>query len=208
MRSTLLIVFVLLCGCVEEKAPVEAVEVPPDVHFSEDFSSGLDGWSISSQGGGSMTVSSHEALGVDAAVEMRSPMFRSVTAEAPAFDLDYDSDYAVSFDLMLPHRENYGFTVFQNRQVKLVLEHGTGIACLDGDEVDFLGRFSNNEWHTISLKVQPEWSEYDVYLDGELKKTCDFHDSDVETFLFGDPDPTDKVYGDGFWDNFKVTDRL
>jgi len=201
---------ILLSGCVEqqEKKP-EAAEIQPTVYFSEDFSSGaMGGWTVGSAGGASMTVVKNKMLGIDNAVELRSQGFRSATAKAPEFSMDYSKDYAVSFDFMLRHSDNYGLTVYEDRNVKLVLEHGTGIACLSGGETEFLGRIDNNRWHKIAVEVGQEYGGYDVYIDRELKRTCDMHRGSEETFTFGDPDPADKTYGDGLWDNFRVADRL
>jgi hypothetical protein len=206
----LLLCLVFLAGCVrQQKTQPEAVEIPPTIYFIEDFASGkMAGWAVEAKGGAGIQVVDNKPLRIDKAVEVRSQGHKLATAAAPKFKLDYGGDYAVSFDFMLRHRENYGLVLFEDRFVRIVLEHGTGVACVSGGQVEFLGRVNANEWHTLAVEVSPRYSEYDVYLDRELTRSCDFTPGDIGSFRFGDPDPGDTVYGDCLWDNFRVTDRL
>jgi hypothetical protein len=203
----ILVLVAVLCGCIQAAEKKDAVEVPPTVYFTEDFSAGLGNWSVKSSGGGSMEVATRPNLRVDRALQMRSPMMRSVYAQAPDFRMDWGGDYVVSFDFMLEHRENFGYTVYKDRNVELVLEQATGLACVEDGKRILLGRFDTNQWQRVTVKAHPGLGEYDVYLGKESKKSCNLWKSEVETFIVGDTDPSDVVYGDGVWDNFRITDR-
>jgi len=208
MRSAFLICFVLMsAGCVKDSGPV-AVEIPPKVFFSEDFSGGLRNWIVDGTGGGGMDVVDHPNLDVVKGLEMRSQMMRSVTAQAPYFPMDWEGDYVISFQFLLQHRQNFGYTVYRDRNADLELGEGTALVCLEGDKKTLLGRFDNNAWTKVVLKVHPGQGDYDVLFGKELKGSCDLQKSPTPTFLLGDPDPSDTVYGDGIWDDFKIQDRL
>jgi hypothetical protein len=208
MRRLLLpILVLLLCGCIQAAQKKEAVEVPPTVYFTEDFSGGLGNWSLKSSGGGSMEVATRPNLRVDKALQMRSSMTRSVYAQAPDFRMDWSGDYVVSFDFMLEHRDNFGYTVYKDRNVELVLAEATGLACADGQKRVLLGRFDTNQWQKITVKVHPGFGEYDVYVNKESKKSCNIQKAAMGSFMVGDADPSDVVYGDGLWDNFRITNR-
>ncbi|MFH1055740.1 MAG: hypothetical protein V1744_06565 [Candidatus Altiarchaeota archaeon] len=205
----LLVYLTLLCGCLSKQENVQPAEVKPIVYFSEDFSSGdLTGWDVESAGGGSIRVLDRENFRVYKAVEMRSQGLRSAYASAPKFDMDYTKDYSVSFKFMVPHRENYGYTVYRDRNIDIGLEWASGFVCVVNGRRELLGRIEPNTWGDIAINVRPHYGEYDVMIDGEWKKTCNIKENRVETFMFGDTDPMDGVYGDGLWDEFRITDRL
>ncbi|MFH0861726.1 MAG: hypothetical protein V1875_01735 [Candidatus Altiarchaeota archaeon] len=209
MRNAFIICLILLvAGCMKENGPA-AVEIPAKVFFSEDFSGGLRNWVVDGAGGGAMEVVDHPNLGVAKALEMRSQMMRSVTAQAPDFPMVWDSDYVVSFYLLLQHRQNFGYTVYRDRNVDLELGEGTTLVCREGDRKTIVGRFDTNDWNKVVLKVRPREGDYDILFGKEFKRSCEIQKMPhAGSFSFGDPDPSDTVYGDGIWDEFKITDRL
>ena len=208
MRSLVLFACVLfLCGCVSKEQAQPAAEIPTKVIFSDDFSSGnMSGWRFQTTGGGAISAQDHPTFKVKSAAEMTSSGFRSAVAQAPHFTMDWGGDYDVSFNFMLLHRDNFGYTVYQDRNVYLSLDQATGISCVQPTKRRFLGRFDTNVWSRILVKVRPQEGEYDVSLNDEPKGTCDIMKSDTQTFLLGDSDPTDVIYGDGLWDDFKITE--
>jgi hypothetical protein len=208
MRLQMLLLCILfVCGCVKDSGP-QAVEIPQKVYFIENFSNGIGFWKVESNGGGAMEVVDHPNLKVVKALEMRSQMMRSATAEAPWFEMDWNKDYVVSFKYMLQHRDNYGYTVYKDKNVELLLGEGSALMCREGDKNALIGRFDTNVWNKVVIKVHPQEGDYDVLFEKEFKKSCDIKKSQETTFTFGDPDPSDAVYGDGIWDDLKIVDRL
>ena len=154
-----------------------------------------------------MGILDKRELEINNALEMRSQMLKSAYAQAPEFTMDWNRSYAASFDFMVPHRDNYGFTVYQDRNVLILLEEASAISCLDANKKQFIERFDPNIWQKVTLEVNPQGGTYDVLLNGELKRTCGLHKTNTPTLLLGDTDPTDAAHGDAIWDNIKITDR-
>jgi hypothetical protein len=198
----------LLCGCTQRQAAPQAVEVAPKVYFSENFSQGLGNWEIRSAGGGSMEVVDRKDLVGGKSLMMRSQFSKSATAFAPRFQMDWNRDYAVALDFMLSDRDNFGYTIYRDRNVELDLGEATGIMCGILENAQFAGRIDTFGWHRLGLVVRPGEGEYEVFIDGARQKNCPIGKNNVETFMFGDPDSLDIIHGDGYWANIRVTDRL
>jgi hypothetical protein len=198
----------LLSGCTQKEEQPKVVDVPTKVYFSENFSEGLMGWGVKSSGGGTMEVVDRKDWVGGKALMMRSQFGKSAYAVAPLFPMDWGKDYAVSFDYMLNDRDNFGYTVYQDRNVELDLGEATGIMCGRAGLGGFVGRIDTFGWHRIGVIVRPSEGEYEVFIDGARQKNCNLVKSDTNTFKLGDTDPQDTVHGDGNWANFRITDRM
>jgi len=209
MRLAIVVLCMLfLTGCMESRPPVKEAVYQPHVFFSEDFANGLGNWTVISSGGGGMRVEDIRELAVDKALGVRSQMMKSAYAKAPGFQMDWSKDYAVSFDLLLQHRDNYGYILYQDPNIRITLGEASGIMCESQGKNQLVGRIDTNTWHRIAADVSPRFGEYEVYLDGERKVSCSTGKYDVGTFILGDTDPGDQVHGDGLWDNIRIADQL
>jgi hypothetical protein len=195
------------CGCVGQAERVVEAAPPPKVYFQDDFSGGMQRWIVKSSGGGSFALADNKNLGVSEAAQMRSQLMKSATAEAPEFAMEWGSDYTVYFDFMLQHRDNYGYTVYADRNAQLTLGEASGIFCGGGLKRQLTGRIETNGWHQVRIEVKPSEGAYDVFIDGERTAECPTLDGGADTFLLGDPDPTEAVHGDGLWDNFRIAGK-
>jgi hypothetical protein len=199
---------ILTAGCLGAAPPEKTSQPRQTVFFSDDFSGGLGNWSIKSATGGSMSIVDRKEPRIERALEMRSQFMKGAYAVATNVTMDWSHDYVVSFRFMLSHRDNYGYTVYRDRNAWLAMEEATGFACIEGSNRPFAGRFGTNSWHRVTLIVRPGLGYYDVLLDGVSQKECRLQKSDIASFVVGDEDPGDEVHGDGIWDDFRVTDTL
>jgi hypothetical protein len=192
----------LLCGCMSAPSSNEASS-PRQVLYAEDFSKGAVGWDIRASGG-AMAVESRPNLGVDKALVMRSQLEKSAYATSPKFGMDWGRDYIVSFDFMLQHRDNFGFTLYRDPNADIRMGDATLVFCNGGKTR--VGRFEPNAWQKVEVDVRPSAGEYTVSVNGGQKTACKtVKAAGLDGFVVGDEDGSAAVHGDGMWDNIAIS---
>jgi predicted outer membrane repeat protein len=130
------------------------------------------------------------------------------SAVSPVYELDLNKDYYVSFYFLIPDSGNHWFEVFNNHQIYLVIDSGTQLKCYLGNNNSLLVTdLSTDHWYHIEIITKPSSSNYDVYIDGVLKRTCPFwiHAGFEDRFQIGDRKGTSNDYGEAYWDDFLIT---
>lgn len=130
---------------------------------------------------------------------------------SPPYDVNLSENYHISFSFLIPHIDNHWFEVFNNHQTYLVINGSTELRCYLGNFVSWhIMNLTQGQWHDIEIKVTSASEEYDVYVDGNLKKTCPFwiHSGFETTFQIGDRATGSTDRGEAYWDDFVITQTL
>jgi hypothetical protein len=179
--------------------------------FSDDFDDGeISDWTVTATGGGVFEPSTSQSVSPPFSAHMQSTGDYKAMAVSPAYSLDLANDYTVAFDFLLPHTNNHWFEVFNNHQVYLVIDDPTGLRCYKaGEPAQPIMTLSINQWYRIQINVHPASEQYDVYVDGQLKKTCPFwiHTGFEDSFRIGDRADGSSDRGEAYWDNFVITQQ-
>jgi len=175
--------------------------------FSDDFDDGdVSDWTVVLQGAGSFTTSTTNAVSPLYSFHMNSIGNSQAKAVSPIYDVDLCENYHVSFYFLIPDTSNHWFEVFNNHQTYLVIDYGDDLKCYDGSTSYLVDELSTGNWHQIEIKVYPASEYYDVYVDEEFKKTCQFwvHTGLENSFQIGDRENGSSDYGKAYWDDFVI----
>ncbi|MGA2916150.1 MAG: hypothetical protein ABSE89_09020 [Sedimentisphaerales bacterium] len=177
--------------------------------FSDDFEYGnINNWTISTTGNATVSVSEEKIVSPPYSIEVNSTGYYRATAVSPAYALDISKDYEVSFDFLVPNVNNSLFEVFNNSQIYLAISSATTLSCYvpPGTAMP-IETLQPNYWYRIELKVHPLTNSYDVYIDNEFRMTCPFwiRPGFENTFRIGDSYDGSTNRGQGYWDNFVIT---
>ena len=202
----LLLLLLVVAGFVQS---VVALETKITV-FSDDFNAGdfkVD-WTVTTTGAGSFEPSTAKYVSEPYSVYMDSMGTSRASAVSPVYELDLNKDYYVSFYFLIPDSGNHWLEVFNNHQIYLVIDSGTQLKCYLGNNNSLLVTdLSTDHWYHIEIITKPSSSNYDVYIDGDLKRTCPFwiHAGFEDRFQIGDREGTSNDYGEAYWDDFLIT---
>jgi len=202
----LLLLLLVVAGFVQSVVALE----PKITVFSDDFNAGdfkVD-WTVTTTGAGSFDPSTAKYVSEPYSVYMDSMGTSRASAVSPVYELDLNKDYYVSFYLLIPDSGNHWFEVFNNHQIYLVIDSGTQLKCYLGNNNSLLlTDLSTDHWYHIEIITKPSSSNYDVYIDGDLKRTCPFwiHTGFEDCFQIGDREGTSNDYGEAYWDDFLIT---
>ncbi len=181
----------------------------PKVIFSDDFDDGdISDWTDTATGDASFGVSTAKCVSAPCSVHMQSTGDYKAMGVSPCYDVNLSEDYNVSFHFLLPHTNNHWFEVFNNHQIYVLIDSGTDLKCyLPIQSVMTLG---TNQWYHIEIKAHQSSSNYDVYVDGEYKKTCPFwiHSGHETDFQIGDRAEGSSDRGEAYWDDITITQGL
>jgi len=126
---------------------------------------------------------------------------------SPPYDVNLSENYHISFSFLIPHIDNHWFEVFNNHQIYLLIDEEDDLKCYDGDDSYMIDELTTNQWYPIDINVHPSSKTYDVYIDGEFKKTCPFwiHTGFETKFQIGDRADGSTDKGEAYWDDFVIT---
>ena len=123
---------------------------------------------------------------------------------SPYYDLNLSEDYTISFSFLVPNTNNHWFEVFNNHQVYLVIDYSTDLKSYSPTQS--IMTLNTNQWYKIEIQAHLSSNNYNVYIDGQFKKTCPFwiHTGYETNFQIGDRanGVTDK--GEAYWDDFLI----
>ncbi len=200
MRSRkLLLVFLVAVASILPKAEAGI--------FSDNFDDGdVSDWTITTKGTGSFDASTSKSVSTPYSFYMNSMGDSQAKAVSPIYDVNLSENYHVSFSFLIPDTDNHWFEVFNNRQTYLVIDLGDDLKFYDGGSGYLIDELSTNTWHNIEIKVYPAAENYDVYVDEEFKKTCQFwvHSDFENSFQIGDRENGSNDYGKAYWDDFVI----
>jgi hypothetical protein len=178
--------------------------------FSDDFEDGeVSDWSIITEGSGDVAVEQYP--GPDWSLNIDSPSGTSSRAQAlsPLFDMEDSVDYDVSLEFAFETPIHW-IEVFRNKHINTVIDD------CPGDHCRFRCRYGGSNYtienlypytfYDIDYKVHPKSSEYDVYVGGVFKITCEFDLSSIPfpQFRIGDFESGSTNYGMAMYDNFVI----
>lgn len=199
-------IFFNICG---ELGIAKAAE--PNVVFSDDFDDGdISDWTATTEGSGIFEASTTKYISFPYSVHMKSLVSGDrAMGVSPIYDVNLSENYNVSFYFLVPGTSNHWFEVFNNHQTYLIINSGTSLASYDGSTAHSIMTLTQDQWYPIEIKVYPSSEDYDVYVDGELKATCDMwiHTGYETDFRIGERS-NDSVYfdyGEAYWDDFVIT---
>ncbi len=179
--------------------------------FLDDFDDGdISDWTVTVSGEGVFEASTTKYVSPPYSVHMQSTGNSRAMGVSPLYGLDLAKDYTIAFDFLLPHTNNHWFEVFNNHQVYLVIDGATSLKYYKaGQSAQLVMTLSTNQWYRVEIKVHPSTSKYDVYIDGQLKKTCAFwiHTGFEGSFRIGDRADGSTDRGEAYWDNMVVSQQ-
>jgi len=191
----------------------------PNVIFSDDFDDGdISDWTPTTEGNGIFETSTTKYNSPPYSVHMKSLLSGDkAMGVSPVYDvnLNLSENYDVSFYFLVPGTNNHWFEVFNNHQTYLIIHSGTSLASYDGSTAHSIMTLTEDQWYLIEIKVRPPYlphypsADYDVYVDGQYKATCDMwiHGGYENNFRIGErsDDSVYFDYGEAYWDDFIVT---
>ena len=164
-----------------------------------------EGWTVSSSGVGLVEV-------IDGTLHINSITGGTnndqlAYVETPEINVDGTKDYVVGFKVEIPQAGHQWFQVLNFGQIYLLLFSGGDDARLKystpAGEIS-IRDMSLDTWYEIECYAHPESENYDLFIDGEYVKTCDFKGQNVRNkILIGDT-WYPQNYGQAYWDYIKV----
>jgi len=174
--------------------------------FSDDFDDGdISDWTVTTTGNATFDVSTDKSVSSPYSVHMDSTGIYKATGVSPIYDVNLSENYNISFYFLVPHTNNHWFEVFNNHQTYLLIDGSTDLKSYSPTQL--IMTLNTNQWYLIEIKVYPSSEDYDVYIDGEFKKTCPFwiHTGFETNFRIGDRADGSTDRGEAYWDNFTIT---
>lgn len=188
-----------------------------NVVFSDDFDDGdIIDWTVTTEENGIFEASSTKYNSSPYSVHMKSLLSGDkAMGLSPVYDVNLSENYNVSFYFLVPGTSNHWFEVFNNYQTYLIINSGTSLEWYDGSAAHSIMTLTQDQWYLIEIKVRPPYlphypsEDYDVYVDGQFKATCDMwiHGDYENDFRIGERS-NDSVYfdyGEAYWDDFIIT---
>ncbi len=178
--------------------------------FSDNFEDGdISDWSIITEGSGDVAVEQYP--GPDWSLNIDSPSGTSSRAQAvsPLFDMEDSSDYDVSLEFAFETPIHW-IEVFRNKHINTVIDDCPGaycrFRCRYGGSNYTIDNLYPYTFYDIDYKVHAESSEYDVYIGGVFKRTCEFDLSGIPfpQFRIGDFESGSANYGMAMYDDFVI----
>ena len=188
-----------------------------NVVFSDDFDDGdISDWTVTTEGSGIFEASSTKYNSSPYSVHMKSLLSGDVAMGlSPVYDVNLSENYNVSFYFLVPGTSNHWFEVFNNHQTYLIINSDTSLESYDGLTAHSIMTLTEDQWYLIEIKVRPPYpphypsADYDVYVDGQFKATCDMwiHGDYKTDFRIGErsDDSAYFDYGEAYWDDFIIT---
>lgn len=180
------------------------------VVFDDDFDDGdISDWTITMEGSGEVTVEQYP--GPDWSLNTDSPSGTSSRAQAvsPVFEMEDSLDYDVSLEFAFEEPIHW-IEVFRNKHINTVIDNCPGdyctFRCRYGGSNYIIDNLYPYTFYSIDYKVHPESGNYDVYVGGVLKRTCDCDLSSIPfpQFRIGDFESGSGNYGMAMYDDFVV----
>jgi len=174
--------------------------------FSDNFDDGdISDWTVTTTGDAIFGVSTNKSVSAPYSVHMSSTGAYKAMGVSPAYDVNLSENYHICFYFLVPHTNNHWFEVFNNHQVYLLIDGTTDLKCYSPAQL--IMTLNTDQWYLIEIKVYPSSEDYDVYIDGEFKKTCPFwiHTGFETNFQIGDRADGSTDKGEAYWDDFIIT---
>ncbi|MBN1164654.1 MAG: S8 family serine peptidase [Candidatus Krumholzibacteriota bacterium] len=180
------------------------IHVPSIWH--EDFNDcDISDWTVITDRSAIFEASSEEFVSPPCGLKMVSQGDSRAFGRSPAYTLDFDQEYRISFWFRLPATNNHWFAVLDNNCVHLVIDYSTDLKTWDGSAARLVKTLSTDQWYFIECKVHPSAGNYDVYVDGDSLVRADFLNTPADDYLtVGDIHAGATDHGEGFWDDFIV----
>ena len=175
--------------------------------FSDDFDDGdISDWTATTTGDATFDVSTDISVSSPYSLHMKSLGDYKAMGVSPSYSLDLTKDYTVSFHFSIPHTANHWFEVFNNHQIYLVIDSNDDLKCYNGTTSFLISELTTNQWHPIEIKAHPSSSNYDVYVNGTLERTCSMwiHTGLENNFRIGDRADGSTDKGEAYWDDFNI----
>jgi hypothetical protein len=180
------------------------------VVFSDDFEDGdISDWNLTTEGSGE--VAAEQYPGPDWSMNINSPSGTSSRAQAvtPVFEMAESLDYDVSFEFAFETPIHW-MEVFRSIHINTVIDDCPGdyctFRCRYGGSNYIVDNLYPYTFYHIDYKVHPDSNEYDVYVGGVFKRTCDFDPSTIPfpQFRLGDFESGSANYGMAMYDDFVI----
>ncbi|MFH1101207.1 MAG: FG-GAP-like repeat-containing protein [Methanobacteriota archaeon] len=178
--------------------------------MSDDFSdNNLNGWTVTTQGSGTVQTSPAQYHSSPYSMRMYSPQNPASKAMAtyPMTTLDITKDYNVSFYFRMPTTSHHWFDVFTNPpQTTTVIDSSYQFIYRYGANNVPIMTLTPNTWYRMDYSIHPSQQTYDIYVNNLYRATAPFNGEagNPQTFRIGDFEYGTANYGEGFWDDFIV----
>ncbi|MHC4658307.1 MAG: thrombospondin type 3 repeat-containing protein [Planctomycetota bacterium] len=184
-----------------------AKSAEPNVVFSDDFDDGdISDWTIYAPGSGEVDAD-------DWFLDINSPQSPGTRAMviSPIYTLDESANYNVTMKFGFEEPIHW-IEVFRNQHINTVIDDSAGggawrFKCRYGGDNYLIMNLYQYALYNIEYKVCPDSNNYDIYVGGILKRTCDCDPGGpaFPQFRMGDFEIGSDNYGEAIYDDIIIT---
>ena len=185
----------------------------PYVVFSDDFEDvDISDWTTDTSGSGNIIAEAYPGPGWSLNIYSPQNPASKAMATSPSFSLDTSADYKVTMGFAFESPIHW-IEVFRNQHINAVIDN----QIVDND-YKFICRYDDTNYlvmvmnpfstYNIEFEVYPGSNQYDIYVGGIWKRTCDCDPGGpaFPQFRVGDTEAGSSNYGNAFYMEVEVVD--